>query len=322
MGSELVLEKWSGEITQVKIGATKEEGGSRSKSISIGGQKTLPLLFKEGVLPNKPVIAFEVWDIKPNDWPLELTGVYGSSLDDPLKWVVQCTKEHSADLVCLKLQGAHPDFQDKNADEEASLIKNILKTTDTPLIIVGCGEDNKDNLILPACCQAAKGERCLVGSALQDNYKTLAAATLADGHSLIAESPIDVNIAKQLNILISDMGLPLERIVMNPTIGALGYGLEYAYSIMERSRLAALAGDKTLALPFICFVGQESWRAKEAKASKEEFPSWGAEAERGIIWEIVTAAALIQAGADVLVMRHPKAIKYIKKYIDELYKNT
>jgi acetyl-CoA decarbonylase/synthase complex subunit delta len=322
MGLEAALEKWSGEITQVKIGATKEEGGSRAKSIVIGGQKTLPFLFKEGVLPNKPVIAFEVWDTKPTDWPKELIKAYGSSLTDSLNWAMKCTKDYGADLICLKLQGAHPDFQDKGVEEEAVLVSKVLKAVDTPLIIVGCGEDNKDNLILPACCQAAKGERCLIGSALQDNYKTLAAAALADGHNLIAESPIDVNIAKQLNILISDMGLPLERIVMNPTIGALGYGLEYAYSIMERSRLAALAGDKTLALPFICFVGQEAWRAKEARASKEEFPSWGPEAERGIIWEIITATALIQAGADILVMRHPEAIKYIKKYIDELYKNS
>ena len=187
-----------------------------------------------------------------------------------------------------------------------------------PLIILGCGDDAKDNLVLPACSEAAKGERCLLGSAVQDNYKTLTAAALADGHSMVAESPIDINIAKQLNILISDMGLPLERIVINPTIGALGYGLEYAYSIMERARLAALSGDKAVASPFICTVGQEAWRAKEARVSENEFPAWGAQAERGIIWETVTAAALIQAGADILVMRHPQAVENIHRYIKEL----
>jgi len=173
-------------------------------------------------------------------------------------------------------------------------------------------------LILPACSEAAKAQRCLIGSAVQDNYKTLTAAVLADGHNIIAESPIDINIAKQLNILISDMGLALERIVINPTIGALGYGLEYAYSIMERARLAALSGDKTVASPFVCFVGQESWRAKEAKIPKAEFPLWGSESERGIMWEVLTAAALIQAGADLLVMRHPKAAQKVNKYIDGL----
>jgi acetyl-CoA decarbonylase/synthase complex subunit delta len=157
-----------------------------------------------------------------------------------------------------------------------------------------------------------------VGKAVQDNYKTIVAAALADGHNIIAESPIDINIAKQLNILISDMGLPLERIVIDPTIGALGYGLEYAYSIMERARLAALSGDKTVASPFICFVGQEAWRAKEAKASITEFPSWGPEEKRGILWETLTATALIQTGADILVMRHPKAVEKVNNYIESL----
>lgn len=151
----------------------------------------------------------------------------------------------------------------------------------------------------------------MIGSAVQDNYKTLVASVLADGHSIIAESPIDINIAKQLNILISDMGLGLERIVINPTIGALGYGLEYAYSIMERARLAALSGDKTLASPFICFAGQEAWRAKEAKAVPEQ----------GIIWEVITATSLIQSGADLLVMRHPAAAEKTAKYIDALFMN-
>jgi acetyl-CoA decarbonylase/synthase complex subunit delta len=211
----------------------------------------------------------------------------------------------------VRLQGAHPDFGNKSADAEAKFIAQLLKKVTVPLVIIGCGDDEKDNLVLPAVCEAAKGERCLIGSAVQDNYKTLTAAVLADGHNIIAESPIDINIAKQLNILISDMSLPLERIVINPTIGGLGYGLEYAYSIMERARLAALAGDKTVANPFICFVAQESWRAKEAKA----------DAEQGIMWEVITATALIQAGADILVMRHPKAIEKVNKYINNLMTN-
>ncbi len=320
MAVEPVLEKWSGSVSVVNIGATKEEGGSRSRTIKIGGQKTLPFLSKEGALSHKPVTVFEIWDIAPIDWPEGLTGIYKGVLGNTLEWADKCVRDYKAEALCIKLQGAHPDFGNKGADEEAKLIGQLLKKVSVPLIILGCDDDTKDNLILPACCEAAKGEKCLVGSAVQDNYKTLTAAVLADGHSIIAESPIDVNIAKQLNILISDMGLPLERIVMNPTIGALGYGLEYAYSIMERARLAALAGDKTLGLSFICFIGQETWRAKEAKVSQEEFPAWGSELERGIAWEIITATALIQAGADLLVMRHPEAIAKINKYIDNLTK--
>jgi len=309
---ELVSEKWQQEVSVINIGATKADGGTRTQVIRIGGENTLPFLFAEGDMPHKPVVAFEIWDVAPGDWPLELSKNYKDVFNDPLSWAQKCVGEYKAQILCVRLQGAHPDFGNKSAEEEAAFIKQLLKKVSVPLIITGCGDDAKDNLILPACCEAAKGERCLIGSAVQDNYKTIAAGVLADGHSIIAESPIDVNIAKQLNILISDMGLPLERIVVNPTIGALGYGLEYAYSIMERARLAALAGDKILASPFICFVGQEAWRAKEAKT----------EAEQGIMWEVLTATALLQAGADLLVMRHPVAINRINKYIEELMKRS
>ena len=321
MATELALEKWPGQVSTVQIGATKKEGGSRAQTISVGGQASLPCLFKEGVLPNRPVIAFEIWDIQPSDWPDELINPYKDVSGDPLAWAEKCVNSYQAQIVALRLQGTHTDFGDKNAEVSAKLVNRLIEAVAAPLIILGSGDDAKDNLVLPACSQAARSQRCLIGSAVQDNYKTLTAAALADGHNIIAESPIDINIAKQLNILISDMGLPLERIVINPTIGALGYGLEYAYSIMERARLAALAGDKTLACPFIAFVGQESWRAKEARSATSEFPGLGSESERGIIWETLTAAALIQAGADILVMRHPKAIDNIRKYIDNLWTN-
>ena len=309
MATQLMLEKWSGKINEVTLGATKSEGGSRASVVKIGGQEGLPFLFKEGSMPNKPCVAVEVWDIPPVDWADELTEVFGDSLKDPLTWAEVCVEKYKAKILCLKLQGAHPDFGARSPEEEAKFISSLLKKVNVPLVIVGSGDDAKDNLVLPACSEAAKGEKCLIGSAVQDNYKTLVASILADGHNIIAESPIDINIAKQLNILISDMGLGLERIVMNPTIGALGYGLEYAYSIMERARLAAFSGDKTVANPFICFVGQESWRSKEAKTGG---------IEQAISWEILTATTLLQAGADLLVMRHPKAIEKINKYIDEL----
>ncbi|MGA2774687.1 MAG: acetyl-CoA decarbonylase/synthase complex subunit delta [Candidatus Omnitrophota bacterium] len=311
MVAELMLEKWSGQVATVVIGATKEEGGTRAHSVRVGGQKSLPFLFAEGDIPNKPVIAFEIWDAQPLDWPEQLVKEYGDVLKDPFLWAQKCVKDFKARVLCVRLQATHPDFANKDAPDEAKFISMLLKKVDVPLIILGCGDDVKDNQIFPAASEAARGERCLIGNAVQDNYKTLTAAVLADGHNIIAESPIDINIAKQLNILISDMGLPLERIVINPTIGALGYGLEYAYSIMERARLAALSGDKTVASPFICFVGQEAWRAKEAKDTFEQ---------QGIVWEVITAAALIQAGGDILVMRHPKAAEEVNKYIETLFK--
>ena len=311
MAFELVKEKWSGSINRVNIGA--------KKIITVGGENSLPFLRQEGATPHKPVVAFEVSDIEPAG-PQELVSAFGRFFKGPLYLAKSCVEEYGAELLCLKLNGAHPDAGNKTAAEEAAFVQKIHKACSVPLIISGCGDSNKDNEVLPACTQALKGENCLIASVTQDNYKTIVAACLADGHNVVAESPIDINIAKQLNILISDMGMPPERIVINPTVGALGYGLEYAYSIMERARLAALSGDKMLAMPFICFVAQETWRAKEAKASESELPGCGPALERGIIWEALTAAAFLQAGADILVMRHPKAIEVVKKNIEELMK--
>lgn len=311
MGQELVKETWSGIINKAVIGAGKN-------SVTAGGQNTLPFLSEEGVIPCKPITAYEIWDSEPSDWPEALTSAYGKVLKEPVAWAKRCVDKYKAKVLLIRLAAAHPDAQNKSAEEEVRIVEDIAKSVDTPLIILGCGDAEKDNTVLSACSQALKGKNCLIGDATQDNYKTLTAACIADGHSIIAESPIDINIAKQLNILISDMGLPLERIVINPTIGALGYGLEYAYSIMERARLAALSGDRMMALPFICFVGQETWRVKEAKVSEKEFPDWGPVAERGIIWEVITACSLLQAGADILVMRHPKAVEVVDKHIDEL----
>ncbi len=315
---EQMKEKWSGKVDEITIGALEKDGGTRTSSVTVGGETVLPYLFKEGGMPNAPVIAMEVIDTEPVDWPAALKEPFADVLKDPVKWAVKCERVYKAALVCVKLAGTHPDFGNKTADEAAKLVKDILEAVKVPLIILGSGNEEKDNVILAKVSEAAKGEKCLIGDATEKNYKTLTASCLADGHNIIAESPIDINIAKQTNILISEMGFPHERVVINPTIGALGYGMEYAYSIMERARSAALIGDKMLSMPFICFVGQEAWRAKEAKGSSEEHPEWGSGTSRGILWETQTAVCMLQAGADILIMRHPKAAEETQKYIGRL----
>lgn len=321
MAEELkYLEKWSLRVHELTLGAAPAEGGSRGTVLKVGHQSSLPFLFQEGDIPHRPVIAAEVYDTPDDDWPQALSEDLKDVSGDPLLWAAKMVEEAGADLVCVKLQGTHPDFGNKGADEARDLVISLLKKVKTPLIVLGSGENDKDNEVLPLVSEATKGERLLFGDVVQENYKTLTAACIADGHNIIAESPIDVNIAKQLNILISDLGMPLDRIVINPTIGPLGYGLEYAYSIMERARSAALSGDRMLAMPFICFVGQEAWRVKEAKASEREFPYWGDARERGIMWEVMTAMAMLQSGADILTMRHPEAIKIVKSAIADLMK--
>lgn len=311
-------EKWSTSVATVSIGATPSEGGTRGSTITLGGSTTLPFLHFEGEAPCKPVVAMEVLDGEPTDWPEALVAPFADVIGKPAEWAAKCVKQFGAEMICLKLESTHPDLGDTSPDQAAEIVKAVLGAVDVPLMIWGCDVDEKDNLVLPKCSQVAAGERCLIGTAKEDNYKTLTASCMADGHALIAESPLDINIAKQVNILVSEMGFPLDRVVMYPTTGGLGYGIEYAYSIQERGRLAALTGDRMMSAPVVCQIGQEAWRAKEAKATDEEAPHWGPAEKRGPMWEAMTAAPLLQAGSDLLVMRHPEAVSLVKRMIDAL----
>ena len=310
-----VSEKWSGQINTVVIGATADEGGTRGRTVTIGGARTLPFLAFDGAIGNPPVIAVEVWDSGGQAWPDQLRDAYGDALSGPGQWAKKGV-EFGADLICLRLMGAHPDSGDHSPDQCAEAVKEVLGAVDVPLIVWGCGVDEKDNEVLPAVSAAAKGENCLMGTAREKNYRTIVAVCLADKHKLITESPLDINIAKQVNILCADAGFPLEDTVIFPTTGALGYGIEYVYSIQERGRLAGLRGDKLLGQPVICDLGFEAWRAKEAKAptfdtvTDENRPQWGP------MWESATGMVLLQAGAELLIMRHPVAIENIKKVIE------
>jgi len=301
MGIELVKEKYSGSINTVEIGR------SGRGPVKIGGQTTLPFLFEEGDMPHPPVVALEVLDCEPVDWPEPLKTAWGDSLKDPVKWAQRCVSEFGAKILCVRMQSIHPDWGGRASDEAVAALKAIAQAVRVPLVVTGCGDDDKDNEALPKASQALKGENCLFGIATQDNYKTLTATCLADGHSIIAESPIDINIAKQLNILITDMGFDAKKIVMHPTTTSLGYGMEYVYSIMERARLAAFIGDKMLSMPLALFVGQEVWKVKEAKELGER---------QGVNWELATSVAMLQAGADLLIVRHPETARLATKYID------
>ncbi len=309
-------ESWKTKINTVAIGATQDEGGTRAGVVRVGGAGCIPGAAYEGDAGERPVVAVEVWDVAPDNWPAELTRHYGDALNDPGAWA-QKGIEMGADLVCLKLTGTHPDAADRSAEEAATTVKAVLKAVDVPLIVWGCGVPEKDNKVLPACASAASGENCLLGSITEKNYRTLVAACLADGHKLISESPLDINIAKQVNILAQDSGFDLKDIVIFPTTGALGYGLEYVYSIMERGRIAGLSGDQLLQQPVISDVGAEAWRAKEARASDDDVPGLGPAERRGPLWEGITATNLLQAGGDIFIMRHPEAMKMFKEAVDE-----
>jgi acetyl-CoA decarbonylase/synthase complex subunit delta len=307
---------WGGRVNPVTIGATQADGGTRAFAVTVGGSATLPFLDFEGQC-GRPAVAMEICDVYPQEWPDLLREPFGDVLGDPVRWAQKCL-ELGADLICLRLDGCHPERGNRSPAEAAQTVKAVLKGIPAPLIIWGTGNAEKDNEVFPAVAEAAAGENCLIGSITEDNYKTLVAVCTAYKHKIISESPCDVNMAKQVNILAQDMGFPVENIVIYPTCAALGYGLEYIYSVMERGRLAGLKGDRMLAQPIVCDIGIEAWGVKEARVSEEEIPEWGSQRQRAPLWEASTAVAYLMAGCDLFILRHPEALHSFKKTIAEL----
>jgi len=310
-------EKWSARVNPVTLGATKETGGTRGRTVTIGGASGIPFLGFDGETPHRPAIALDVWDKEPTGWPKPLEDAYGDVWSDPAAWARRVA-ELGADLVNLRLVGTHPDEGDFPAQRAVDTVKAVLAACDLPLIVWGCEVPAKDQQVMPKVAEAAQGENCLLGGAAEAEYRTITAAAQAYGHKLIAMSPCDINKAKQVNILVSDMGFPLTDIVIFPSTAALGYGMEYIYSILERGRLAALSGDRLMAQPVILDVGYEAWRVKEARSSDDLAPAWGPVAWRGPAWEAVTATDLLQGGADLLILRHPKAVEAVRNTIHQL----
>lgn len=312
-----IVENFRGSVTKLTIGATSDSGGTRTSTVTVGGSSNIVYGGGSEQAGEKPVIAIDVLDSAPEDWAEHLLAPYKDVIDDPAAWAKKAVEEFGAELICLKFDGIHPDKGDKDADHAVKVTKDVLAAVGVPLIIWGSGNDDKDNQVMPKVSGASKGENCLIGTVTESNYKSLTAIALADGHNLITEAPLDINIGKQVNILVSDMGFPLDRIVSFQSTGALGYGLEYTYSIQERQRLAALSGDKMMSMPVIADIGNEAWRSKEAKST--DVPGWGEAVDRGPMWEVATAVGLMQAGIDILRMRHPKAVETVKNFISEMY---
>lgn len=318
MALQILKERNTGKINTVTIGATKENGGTRTSVVTVGGETALPFLNFEGEFPNKPVIAMEVQTHAPVQWNKAVKQPFAAVLSDPAAWAKKCVDEYGAESIYLKLSGADPDLENHTPEECAKIVKDVLAAVGVPLIVVGCGSEEKDNQVMPVVAEAAAGENLMLGVAEQENYKSIVAAAMVHKHNVIALTPCDINICKQLNILITEMGLGLDRVMIDPGAGGLGYGIEYTYSILERGRLGALQGDKMLSTPVIANVGNEAWRAKEANAAESEFPAWGNQEERGILWEAMTATALLQGGIHMIVMRHPDAVNLVRKNIVEL----
>lgn len=321
MAFQIPQETYHGAIRTVKIGATSAEGGTRTSTVTLGGATAMPFHLFEGAMPHRPVIAMEVFDTPPKRYPRGLLEYYGDVLDKPAEMAKRCVEQFGAELISVRLDGTHPDRGNRSPDEAAEVVQAVLAAVGVPLIVTGHSHFAKMNEVMRRVAEVAAGENLLINWVEKDNYKTIAACCLAHGHGLVAQSPIDVNLAKQLNIQLTDMSFPADKVVMDPLSSAVGYGLEYTYSIMERIRLAALDGDALLARPMMITPGRESSLCKEALAAEKDSPLWGSEELRAAYWEIAGTMSLLLAGAELAVMYHPEAVKAVRKKMKELMGN-
>jgi acetyl-CoA decarbonylase/synthase complex subunit delta len=312
LGFEIPTIKYSGAIKTETIGA--------KNPLTLGGETAYPFYTFEGAIPNKPRIAMEVWDMDPSEeWPAPVLEPFKDVLNDPVAWAQKCIKEYGADAIALILKSTDPNGNDAPAEAAAATAKKVADAIDVPLIVYGTSAVDKDADVLAAVAEACADKKIVLGPVQDKNFKKIGAQALAYGHSVAANTPIDVNLAKQLNILLGNLGVPDTRILIDPTTGGLGYGMEYSYSVMERIRMAALTqDDDKLMLPMINYVGQEVWKVKECRLTNDEAPELGDQAKRGIMMEAITASSLLLAGSDLLILRHPETVKLTKALIDEL----
>jgi acetyl-CoA decarbonylase/synthase, CODH/ACS complex subunit delta len=317
MTVEIPKEKYTGSVRKVTLGATADDGGTRTSTLTIGGETTMPFMLHEGSVPNRPALTLEIRDRKPGDWSELLIQTWGDVIDDPAAWA-KATEEAGADMIYLKLSATDSDGNPNTPENAKKVVRQVLEATGLPLAVIGPGQADLDNDLIVAVAEEGKGERLLLGLCEENNYRTIVAAALAHDHLVQSKTPMDVNLSKQLVILIHDMGLPLERIVMDPTTGALGYGIEYGYSVMERLRLAALGGDAMTQQPMIVTPGEETWKVKESKVGEGVPEMWGDWKQRALDWEAITATAIIHSGANLVVLRHPETLKRVRNLIDDL----
>ncbi|MEE8582567.1 MAG: acetyl-CoA decarbonylase/synthase complex subunit delta [Dehalococcoidales bacterium] len=303
---------YSGSIKEVTLG-----GGD--KAVTVGGETSYPFHLFEGEMPRRPRIAMEIYDVQPEDWAEAALEPFAGVTGDPVAWAKKCVDGYGAEMVCLQLVSTDPNGLDRGADEAAEVVKKVADAIDVPLIVWGTANHEKDTEVLRRVSEVCQGKNLILGPVEEGDYKKIGAAAIGYGHTVIASTPIDINLAKQLNILLGNLGVPDEKIIMDTTVSSIGYGLEYSYSVMERVRMAALTQqDERLQFPIICNIGRETWKSKEAKIPTAEDPKLGDARKRGILMEAMSTMVLLMAGGNVMIMRHPEAIKLVRQMIDHL----
>jgi acetyl-CoA decarbonylase/synthase complex subunit delta len=312
MAFEVPKTSYTGKVKEITL-------GKGDKAVAVGGETIYPFYLFEGEMPHPPRIAMEVWDIQPEDWPEAALEPFAGVTGDPAAWTKKCIADYGAEMIALQLISTDPNGLNRSAEEAVEVVKKVADAVDVPLIVWGVANEEKDSEVLRMVAEACQGKNLIIGPVVEGTHKRIGASAIAYQHTTAASTPIDINLAKQLNILLGNLGVPDELIIIDPTVSGIGYGIEYAYSVMERMRMAGLTQqDEKLQFPIICNISKEVWKIKEAKISEEEDPGLGDPKKRGILMEAMSAMVLLLAGADVLIMRHPEAIKLIREMATEL----
>jgi acetyl-CoA decarbonylase/synthase complex subunit delta len=294
--------------------------GAGDNTVTIGGKAVYPFHTFEGEMPHPPRVAMEVWDKDPSaDWSEAAKAPFKDVLGDPAAWAKKCVEEYGAEIIVVQTKGADPNADNRPAEAVADVVKKVVDAVKVPVVVWGVANHEKDTEVMRLVAEKCSGKRVAISPIEEGDYKQIGAACLGYKHVVVASSPIDVNLAKQLNILLGNLGVSNKDMVIDPTTGGLGYGLEYSYSVMERITQAALTQeDDKLQQPVIANVGNEVWKSKEANLSAADAPELGDPDKRGVLMEAITAVDLMLAGADVVTMRHPEAVKLVKGFIQKM----
>jgi acetyl-CoA decarbonylase/synthase complex subunit delta len=303
---------YSGSIREITLGAG-------DKAVKVGGRNAFAFHGFEGSMPNPPRIAMEVWDKDPSaDWCEAAKEPFKDVLGDPAAWAKKCV-ESGAEMIVVQTKSADPNGDNAAPESVAEVVKKVLDAVDVPVVVWGTANHEKDVAVMRLVAEKGGDKRLAISPVEEGDHKQIGAACLGYGHVVVASSPIDVNLAKQLNILLGNLGVANTNVLIDPTTGGLGYGLEYSYSVIERISQAALTQeDDKLQQPIICNVGNEVWKSKEANLSAEDAPDLGDPTKRAVLMEAITAVDLMLAGADIVVLRHPDTVKLVKGYISKM----
>ena len=304
---------YSGKIREVTL-------GTGNQAVTVGGRSAYAFHGFEGEMPHPPKLAMEVWDKDPSeDWCEAAKAPFADVLSDPAAWAKKCVDTYGAEIIVVQTKSADPNADNKPGEAVAEVVKKVVDAVNVPVVVWGVANHDKDTEVMRLVAEKCADKRVAISPVEEGDYKQIGAACLGYKQVVVASSPIDVNLAKQLNILLGNLGVQTENILIDPTTGGLGYGLEYTYSVMERISQAALTQeDEKLQQPIIANVGNEVWKSKEANLTTEDAPQLGDPKQRGILMECLTAVDLLLAGADIVTLRHPESVKYVKDFIAKM----